>query len=367
MLNSLQIQNFRLFQDFRMDDLARVNLIVGKNNVGKSSLLEAAFLLVHPNPFAALATLLENRRELSINEPVQDTPYPRQWYDISHLFFNRQLESEAAIKLQAKESPYRLAITYIQDWGQDVGQLPLGLDESDTSQVPSSSYLHFANGHLERNMKIPLEGDLVEGRFLRSRRYLPRSSESMPVANYINTKGLDYDLLADLWNTITLTPKEEDVIAMLQVIDNSVERISFTSHRRPSGTSILIRQKGSTKPVPLGSMGDGLHRLLTIAEAMASSENGFLFIDEIDTGLHYRTITDMWRIVLETAVRLNVQVFATTHSWDCIRSFAEALDQVEDNTIGALFRLQRRGETIEAVRYEAERIAFAIEQEIEIR
>lgn len=362
MLNTLHIQNFRLFQNLQIDDLARVNLIVGKNNVGKSSLLEAAFLLVNANPKTALTTLLENRGELSANEPVRDDlrpPYSRVWYDISHLFFDRQLEGEAAIKLQANNGLFALTISYIQDWEQ----LSLDLDAAESPLA--TSYLQIFNGRQDKAIKIPLEGDLLESRLLG--RHMPRLADSKTAANYVTTKGFDYELLAGLWDAITLTPKEDNVVQMLQVIDETVERISFTSRFRTANFGILVKQMGSDTRIPLGSLGDGLHRLLTIAVTLANSENGFLFIDEIDTGLHYRTITDMWRLVLETAARLNVQVFATTHSWDCLRSFSEALNLSQDKSIGALFRLQKRGKTIQTIRYEAERMAFAIEQEIEIR
>jgi hypothetical protein len=64
---------------------------------------------------------------------------------------------------------------------------------------------------------------------------------------------------------------------------------------------------------------------------------------------------------------LNVQVFATTHSWDGIVSFSEALDLQEDKEIGALFRLERRGQQITPVQYSAEELAFITEQDIEVR
>ena len=100
---------------------------------------------------------------------------------------------------------------------------------------------------------------------------------------------------------------------------------------------------------------------------MADSENAYLLVDEIDTGLHYRTITDLWRLVFDTAERLNVQVFATTHSWDGVRSFSEALDLEEDKEIAALFRLERRGPQIVPVKYTAEELTFITEQDIEVR
>jgi predicted ATP-dependent endonuclease of OLD family len=98
------------------------------------------------------------------------------------------------------------------------------------------------------------------------------------------------------------------------------------------------------------------------------AEDGVLLIDEVDTGLYYRTQTDMWRLLLDTAKRLNVQVFATTHSLDCVRAFQEALSLSEDKSIGKLFRLSLRDKAaIHPVAYTADELEVAIRQEIEVR
>lgn len=101
--------------------------------------------------------------------------------------------------------------------------------------------------------------------------------------------------------------------------------------------------------------------------ASVTVKNGFLLVDEIDTGLHYQTQTDMWRLVLEVAQQLNVQVFATTHSWDCVSAFQEALAQSEDSSVGKLFRLSLRDENIRAVEYTADELTIAVRQSIEVR
>jgi predicted ATP-dependent endonuclease of OLD family len=72
-------------------------------------------------------------------------------------------------------------------------------------------------------------------------------------------------------------------------------------------------------------MGDGMRRILGIASSAVTAENSILLVDEIDTGLHYQTQTNLWRLIVDISQRLNVQVFATTHSWDCIAAFQEAL------------------------------------------
>ncbi len=65
-------------------------------------------------------------------------------------------------------------------------------------------------------------------------------------------------------------------------------------------------------------------RLLGVALALVNASDGVLLIDEIESGLHYTVQADMWRLIFRVAHRLNVQVFATTHSWDCIEAFQKA-------------------------------------------
>ncbi len=156
------------------------------------------------------------------------------------------------------------------------------------------------------------------------------------------------------------------MVAALQILEPDVERISFTS-RQTSNSGILLKLHKQPNPVPLGSMGDGMRRILTLVMASVTVENGFLLVDEIDTGFHYQTQADMWRLVLEVAQQLNIQIFATTHSWDCVCAFQEALAQSKDSSIGKLFRLSVRGENICAIEYSSEELSIAVRQGIEVR
>lgn len=365
MFESLSIQNFRLFRDFHIQNLARVNLIVGKNNAGKSSLLEGTYLLVNQGSLAALRQILEIRGEIRIQEEVSvqginstgvisrsDSILPRG-YEIPHLFFGHQLKTDISIKL--KSQGVRDLLLDISFKRERPNQLTL------FGEPEAVSFLRFRyGGDLGRKIDIEVYGDLIEERGLRYSKLL----EPVFNSNYITTKDVNYLLLAKLWDRVTLTPKEDDVIRMLQILEPDIERISFQS-RQTATSGILIKNKLQTQPIPLGSMGDGIHHILAIAVALANSEGGYLFVDEIDTGLHYGAITDVWKLILKTAESLNVQVFATTHSWDCVRSFAEALQMQENKNIGALFRLDRMGEDIEAVKYTVEDLAFVMSQNIQ--
>ena len=141
---------------------------------------------------------------------------------------------------------------------------------------------------------------------------------------------------------------------------------SGTTRRHGQGRRALVRLKGHKQPVPLRSLGDGALRLFGVALALANSHGGFLLIDEAENGIHYSLQRDFWRMVLRTAQENDVQVLATTHSWDCIKGFAQAATQSEDAD-GVLVRLSRQYGDLRAVEYSEEDLAIAAEQGIEVR
>jgi hypothetical protein len=182
----------------------------------------------------------------------------------------------------------------------------------------------------------------------------------------VTTNTCGYNELARLWDNITLTPHEDKVVEALQILEPSVERISFAS-RQTFNSGALLKLKGEDGPVPLGSMGDGMRRVLAITASLVSAEDGTLLVDEIDTGLYHEILTDMWRLILETAVKRNAQVFATTHSWDCVKSFREALSTMPDDDVGLLIRLEPQDGHIQAISYSRDELTVAIEHGIEVR
>ena len=117
---------------------------------------------------------------------------------------------------------------------------------------------------------------------------------------------------------------------------------------------------------PLKSLGDGALRIFGIALALANSRDGFLLIDESENGIHHSIQRDFWRMVLQTAQANNVQVLATTHSWDCIKGFAYAAAECEDAE-GVLVRLSMRNGDLRAVEYPEDELKIAADQRIEVR
>ncbi|RLD53421.1 MAG: ATP-binding protein, partial [Bacteroidetes bacterium] len=157
------------------------------------------------------------------------------------------------------------------------------------------------------------------------------------------------------------------VIDALKIIEPKITGLSFIgedslkSERYP-----IVKLEGSPNLYPLKAMGDGVNRILNFILALVNSDNGFLLIDEFENGLHYSVQEKLWEIIFEISNRLNVQVFATTHSNDTINSFARVLGKSKGFE-GSLYRLDRKGDEVRTYMFPEEEIKEAAIQHINMR
>ncbi len=170
-----------------------------------------------------------------------------------------------------------------------------------------------------------------------------------------------------MWDLIALTSLEETVIAALHIIAPEIERLSFkVVDETFPGRAPFIKVKEVDEPVSLRSLGDGVNRLFGIAMALVTAKDGLFLVDEIENGIHYSVQPDVWRLIFQVAQRLNVQVFATTHSWDCIVAFHQAADENKEEE-GMLICLDRKGDKIRVVELGEREVGIAVKGQIEIR
>ncbi len=352
MLRDLTIKNYRCFEDFYIDGLERVNLFVGNNNSGKTSLLEAIYLLVNFDRNRAFFEILKNHLNY-----LNLTNY---YYDLDHLFFHHQRNDPIFINSQQRQEGILISL---------INQTKLFCIE--TNEVLSSNdYLKWNNISEHKEFKLPVLDvrylkihpniDDIKGNSLLINEKFERESNL-----FVSTGNIDFNKISYMWDQINLTEKENKIIEALQIIDPNVSGIGFLVNINTE--PIRIKKNNYSYPMPLSSMGDGMYRIFNIAMSLVTAEKGILLVDEIETGLHYKAQIDMWRLILETSQELNVQVFATTHSWDCITAFQEALTQVEDKSSGKLFRLDSKYGQLRAVEYDAEDLEIAIDKNLEIR
>lgn len=372
MIRDIRIENYRLFRDFVLEPCARVNLVVGTNNSGKSSLLEAIYLLTNEDVPSSLLAVLDERgelvpRSLDYRQGIGIAKEYAGDYQIAHMFYGHQLAAGQSLRICSDRDVFQSLTCTLESASESSqqalyvreGRQAIGTELSTKSLVLERAGL--GAKEIRHSLDVSEDGFIGFWRSLRHGAAFPGDK-----IRFITSSHFGYQDLAGLWDKITLTPREERVIEALQILEPAVQRISFTS-RIASNSGILLKLEGEREPVPLGSMGDGTRRVLAIVASLVSVDDGILLVDEIDTGLYYRVLTDVWRLILATAVKRNAQVFATTHSWDCVRSLKEALDETEYRNEAALIRLERRGESIRPVLYSKDELDIAIEQGIEVR
>lgn len=160
------------------------------------------------------------------------------------------------------------------------------------------------------------------------------------------------------------------VTQSLQIIEPRIKRIAIVSSGKyryeGSHSGFILQFFDDNQRIPIGSMGDGIWRILGLALAIVNAKDGVLLIDEIDTGLHFTAMSDMWKMLWETAKRLNVQIFATTHSNDCWTSLADIANAEHPSEDGITIHRIEKGKTTSIV-FTERQIAIAAENDIEVR
>jgi predicted ATP-dependent endonuclease of OLD family len=376
MLTSLTIKNFRLFKELSIERLGRVNLVVGKNNSGKSALLEAVELYASNGSITnVLIDLVTNRQEIwkglsqSEDEAAQINP-------IRHLFFGHripELGREGIILGPVGRESEQLHIflgAYRHEVNEDNILRRVLVPTDDLPQDPSELELALVarqgNG-IRRILRLERDLDFESRTFTRNT--LLGGALSKSVVEVVPTRNMTEERLATLWDQINLTEMADEVVVGLQLLDARIEGVAFVegSLRRNRNARIpIIKLRHLAEPLPLKTMGDGITRIFHIIVALVNARNGVLLVDEFENGLHWSVQPKVWETVFRLAKVLNVQVFATTHSRDCVVGFEHAWNRHQES--GAFFRLNAKlDDEITVTPYAYGTLSDALETDVEIR
>jgi len=380
MLDSLEIRNFKNLKNFRIDKLERVNLFTGKNNTGKSTILEAVGLFASKCDSNFIYRLLAERGEgYSLSNRSQNSP-DQNLKILSSLFTNRFVGFNPGDSISIGSFENTLFGNNLSPANsvrlRFVKYIDESVEETDGNSLPNIiSKRIVINGevddkNIDYSYSIGMEIKIGDNSYIRplSRimtKTILRGFETSDNYQFIKSNSFDSEINGKLWDSITLTEKEGFVIEALQIIEPKVERIAFIGENLKE-RSAVIKLAGNENVLPLRSMGDGINRVLTMILAIVNSDNGYVLIDEFENGLHYSVQKKLWEIIFILSQKLNVQVFATTHSGDCIFAFEEVLNNSGKNE-GKLMRLDNKVESIKLVEYNSDELRIANEHQIETR
>ena len=368
---SLSIERFRSLRQLKIEGLGRVNLITGRNNTGKSSILEALRILASDASPPVLTGILRYREE-DIGEG-DETGRPVDAESLSQLGnlftgFPQISEIKEPIVLAANGDKQAMRLTI------SLGLFSEQRDPDGSRRLVPQQYQLFPEAELmpalvlesgsgRKILLLDYLKRLARGRFWGSE--LPEEPR-LPCVFVSPYGGERTANLGPLWDKIALSDREKEVVEALKIIAPDIIAVSMVGGEgQGQMRTAIVRSSGCSRPVPLRSFGDGLNRLFGIVLSLVNAKDGLLLIDEFENGMHHTIQLDVWRGILRLSKRLNVQVFATSHSWDAVEAFQKA--SAEEPEDGLLIRLSRKGDSVIPTLFRGDELAVATRDKIEVR
>ncbi len=348
MLERLSITGFRCFSSFEIQGLRRINLISGRNSVGKSALFEAIQFYLQPD-LDSLMELLDWRGQLTLTRQLavwtEDTVRP--------LFHSSPNQRHQQFELADSGRRIRCRLAQHQRHADGLWVEAAG----NTNGAPRKPVLRVESvgSGREPYFFVSLDGSAEFGAVPPSARrasqaflrYAKLGSERVMHARAV---PFDSDGLSEMLESLLGTDRQQDVLRVLRwIVPDAVH--AFTKGQGDA-RGIYVQSNRFTEPQPLASFGDGAVRLTGISLALILAKGGYCLIDEIENGLHYSLFRELWPLIDRLSRDLSVQVFIATHSKDCIEAFEGACSQPGFDA--AFFRLERSDDRIEAVRLDYE-------------
>jgi len=360
-LKELRIENFRGFDTLNIEGFSKINLLLGKNNCGKTSILESLFLLFGmSNP--SLPDTINRMRGIGLKSPQQ----------LKYLFHKLKFNNHPTFYAKFDDSSERWL-----EISPRYQRKNIGLDPSINKEVPED--IHFTGSTDESfeingldfkfsygsntEQKKSLTNSLILNFPEISRRINKEYNEQL-YGVFIPSDSKDNNAL-QRYSKIVKNRGGDLILEVMQKFDPRIELI------QPLPDGIFFGLKGLDELVPSNILGDGLRKFLNVITAIAESKNSYIFLDEIENGLHYSAHKLLWESILSMTDTFNVQVFITTHNIESLACLKLALEEAKYKKMQDLANVFTITETtksgFKAYKYSFEAFKDAIEKETELR
>ncbi len=343
MFNKIEIERFRGIRHASIEGFKQVNLFFGKNNCGKSSLLESLFLASGlSNPSLAInVNLLRGYGRVRPNDLKLD-------------FYNLDTKEPIHFRFENEETR-ELSISLFEESGSDVS-----FNVDDPNMLKNVE-----------DEKYGLKSDFkINGKHYVSQIFFaPDSNKATRIVSkeYVETLRCSYlspkyDFNASIQGLKNILQNKDEhfIVEGLKIIEPRVKDFVYTDNE-------MLVDIGLEKRFPVNMMGDGARKIVSLLTAVYDCKNGVLLVDEISNGFHYSVMRNLWEVLINAAVKNNTQLFITTHDTDSIKGLRDAaLDKYGDKV--ATFKLLKTDDDeLKAYHYSVESLDYSINQEIEVR
>ncbi|NEQ36442.1 MAG: AAA family ATPase [Okeania sp. SIO3I5] len=363
MFKSLTIKNFRCFEEITIDNIDRVNLIGGINNVGKTTLLEAIYLLNSLNSLEIPFRLNSNRG--AIQGETFDVEEICEW-----LFHQKKVHKAIEIKnidkngegrelkltLDKASRPRLFPLSPKANSRKTIKDLKLELKKSGQKLLELTAFLN-----IDKQEEVNIE-------FQQHEKQEIQTIELFPPSAFLSSRlrvSLTDD--AEIFSKFEAKNQQDEILEILKIIEPRLKRLAVLV---TGGIPIIHGDIGGDYLIPISLMGEGMGRLLSIILSIMNFQGGTVLIDEIENGIHYSVMEKVWQSIDVATRKFNTQLFATTHSYECIGAAHQAFYNSESESYNFRYlRLEREKETnsIKSLVYDKDNIETSLGLNWEMR
>ena len=353
MMNSLSIKNYKLFKSFSIENLPQILLLGGKNNCGKTSILEAVCLslgFINPDLFIKIlnwrlggniSNVSDNMWFMSLyrNFGLDQTITLEYVYNLSKKKVEFRTEKELLVNLDDKDSYSKSFSSSEETIGINICYWP------NEEKKPEKATLSIKNNRF-----------LLEKR---SENFQPQNESVFFISS---TRPLTVEENAERYSQLALNNNAESILKALQILEPHLQSLNVFSL---SGRSMIYGEVSNQK-IPLSLMGQGIDRLVSILLAISKAKNGIVLVDELENGFHHSVLASVWEVITSHAQSNNTQIMVTTHSMELISGAIEGIPESLKNDFKYI-RIDRKEDKFKVKNYNFESLSIALESELEVR
>jgi len=333
----IDVTSYRGITNFTIDDLADINIIVGENNCGKTSLLEAIQILNKPYDFGNIVMVSRLRDKIRMLSPK----YTQSQYSSFMNIFNKSKE-ELMISLHCKILNKDIDLSLegeVNDSLISESQLAeLQRVGSGGKFIPAvDEEVRTFFGRLIVRGKLLLPVSSSENVMLNKYSRIIRSNNSKALAPINYLSPIDHAVI-DRFNEITRTKNlRENVIRILQsAFDTNIQDLRTVED--DDGRTLRMIEHRILGDMPLSTYGDGIKKVIALANAAASVKDGILLVDEYETAIHPKAMDQVFRFLINVCKERNIQLFMTTHSAEALDKMLQCADSSADMRVITMFK-----------------------------